>query len=247
MNFIEHIGKYFIFLGRTLRKPEKVSVFRSMTMKEIDILGLNSLPIVSVVSVFVGAVVALQTAFNMESPLFPDYLIGLAVRDSVILEFSPTMVSLILAGKVGSNIASNIGFMRASEQIDALEVMGINSANYLVLPKIISLILVNPMLIVLSMALCIVGGWIAGEMTGFCPTEEYIYGIQYEFRPFNVAYALIKTVVFAFVIATISAYQGYYTRGGALEVGNGSTRAVVFSSMLIIFLNYVLTQIFLTN
>lgn len=234
-------------LGQAMKKPQKVSVYRSLMMREIDVLGLNSLGIVSVISVFVGAVVALQTAFNMESPIFPRYLIGLAVRDSVILEFSPTMISLILAGKVGSNIASGIGTMRVTEQIDALEVMGVNSTSYLVLPKIVALVLVNPMLITVSMALCIIGGWIAGEVSGFCTTEDYIYGIQYMFRPFNIAYALIKTVVFAFVIATVSAYQGYYSTGGSLEVGNASTRAVVYSSTVIIFLNYVLTQLLLTG
>ena len=165
----------------------------------------------------------------------------------MILEFSPTMISLILAGKVGSNIASGIGTMRVTEQIDALEVMGVNSTSYLVLPKIVALVLVNPMLITVSMALCIIGGWIAGEVSGFCTTEDYIYGIQYMFRPFNIAYALIKTVVFAFVIATVSAYQGYYSTGGSLEVGNASTRAVVYSSTVIIFLNYVLTQLLLTG
>ena len=242
---ISHIGRYFLLMGQALKRPAKPSVYRKLILREIDVLGLNSLGIVTIISLFVGAVVALQTAFNMTGPIFPAYLIGYAVRESVVLEFSPTMISLILAGKVGSNIASGIGTMRVTEQIDALDVMGVNSASYLVFPKIFALVLVNPLLIILSILMCILGGWAAGEMTGLCTTENYILGIQRDFVPFAVAYCLIKTVVFAFVIASVSAYHGYYTEGGSLEVGNSSTKAVVHSSILIIFLNYILTRVLL--
>ena len=158
---------------------------------------MSSIGFVAFISIFVGAVVTLQVAYNMENPLLPTYLIGLASRDSIILEFSPTMISLVLAGKMGSHISSSLGTMRVTEQIDALEVMGINSASYLVFPKICATIIINPFLIILSIALGIVGGWLAGNLTGICPTEEFLLGLQYEFIPFNLAYALIKTVIFA--------------------------------------------------
>ena len=197
------------------------------------------------VSVFVGAVVTLQVAYNMENPLLPTYLIGLASRDSIILEFSPTMISLILAGKIGSHIASSIGTMRVTEQIDALEVMGVNSASYLVFPKICAAVLINPFLIILSIALGIVGGWLAGNLTGICPTEEFLLGLQYEFAPFTMAYALIKTIIFAFIITSVCAFFGYQTSGGALEVGQASTKGVVYTSILIIIFNYLITNLLL--
>lgn len=246
MKLIKEIGSYFLFLRKVFRKVEKVSEYRKLTMLEIDTIGWNSLWIVTIVSVFVGAVVTVQTAVNMESPLLPPYLIGLATRDSIVAEFSPTMISLILAGKIGSNIASGLGTMRVTEQIDALDVMGINSATMLVLPKIFAALLILPMLIILSMGLGIFGGWAAGTLTGMCPSSEFIYGLQYEFKSFYLFYAIFKTFIFAFIIVTISSYRGYYTSGGALEVGKSSTKAVVQSSVLIIFLNYVLTQLLLT-
>ncbi|MFT5970344.1 MAG: phospholipid/cholesterol/gamma-HCH transport system permease protein [Flavobacteriales bacterium] len=246
MKLIKELGNYIIFLRKVFRKPERWSEYRKLTMLEIDNIGWDSMGIVSIVSIFVGAVVTVQTAWNMENPLLPSYLIGLATRDSIIAEFSPTMISLILAGKVGSNIASGLGTMRVTEQIDALEVMGVNSATLLVLPKIIAAIVIIPLLIIMSMALGITGGWAAGVATGMCPTTEFIYGLQYEFRPFYMFYAIFKTFIFAFIIVSVSAYRGYFTVGGALEVGKASTKAVVHSSVLIIFINYVLTQLLLT-
>jgi phospholipid/cholesterol/gamma-HCH transport system permease protein len=246
MKLIKEIGNYIIFLRKVFRKPEKWSEYRKLTLIEVDNIGWDSLGIVSIVSIFVGAVVTVQTAWNMENPLLPSYLIGLATRDSIIAEFSPTMISLILAGKVGSNIASGLGTMRVTEQIDALEVMGVNSATLLVLPKIIAAIIIIPLIIIMSMALGIFGGWAAGVATGMCPSAEFIYGLQYEFRPFYMFYAIFKTFIFAFIIVSVSAYRGYFTVGGALEVGKASTKAVVHSSVLIIFLNYVLTQLLLT-
>jgi phospholipid/cholesterol/gamma-HCH transport system permease protein len=202
--------------------------------------------IVIFISIFVGMVVALQMAFNIQdSPLLADYYIGYTTRESLILEFSPTMISLILAGKVGSSIASNLGTMRTTEQIDALEVMGVNSASYLVMPKIVAGVFFNPFLITLSIAFGILGGYFAGILTGMWSGTDYYIGITDEFRAYTVVYALIKTVFFAFLIASVAAYHGYHTKGGAIDVGRSSTQAVVFSSISIIVLNYFLTQIML--
>ena len=220
-------------------------MYRKQFFREVENLGVGSLGIVAIISVFMGAVITIQAAFGFESPWVPLYAVGMTTRDSMILEFAPTMVSLILAGKVGSNIASEIGTMRVSEQIDALEIMGINSAGYLIRPKILAAIFINPFLIIISMFLGLLGGWVLGVFTKVVTSNEYIYGIQYDFRPYNVYYALIKTVVFAFIITTVSAYHGYYTKGGALEVGQSSTKAVVYSNILILLFNFILTQILL--
>ena len=245
MNYLKHIGKYFIMLRQVFRKPQKWSVFREMLFREIEDLGLKSLGIIAFISFFVGGVVAIQTALNIDSPFIPKYLIGFATKRSMILEFAPTFMSVILAGKVGSYISSSIGTMRVTEQIDALEVMGINSLNYLVLPKVIATLFFYPLLISLAMFLGIYGGYTAGSLTDLFLGEDFIYGIQLEFNPYFIKYALIKTLVFAFVIATIPAYHGYYVKGGSLEVGRASTQAVVWTSVVIILLNYFLTQMLL--
>jgi phospholipid/cholesterol/gamma-HCH transport system permease protein len=245
MNFLEHIGKYFLMLKQVFKKPQKWSVFREMLFREIEDLGLKSLGIITFISFFVGGVVAIQTALNVDSPFIPKYLIGFATKRSMILEFAPTFMCVILAGKVGSYISSSIGTMRVTEQIDALEVMGINSLNYLVLPKIIATLFFYPLLITLAMFLGIFGGYTAGVLTDLFYTEDFIYGIQLDFNPYFVKYALTKTLVFAFVIATIPAYHGYYVKGGSLEVGRASTQAVVWTSVVIILLNYFLTQMLL--
>ena len=241
-----HIGRYFIMLSRVFRKPDKWKMFRTEFIREVYDLGVNSIGIVAFISVFVGAVVALQLAYNIQdSPLLPDWYIGYATRESIILEFSPTIISLILAGKVGSSISSNIGTMRTSEQIDALDIMGVNSANFLILPKLLAAMFFNPFLIVMSMAAALFGGMATGWLTDLWAPVDYLRGITDEFRIYNVTYALIKTVIFAFVITSIPAYHGYYTRGGALDVGRSSTKAVVYSSITLIALNYLLTQILL--
>lgn len=209
-------------------------------------LGVGSIWIVIIISFFMGAVITLQTAYNTENPIFPKYLIGLGCRDSMLLEFSSTVVALILAGKVGSNITSEIGSMRISEQIDALEIMGVNSASYLILPKIVAAVFFNPLLTIISIVVGIFGGWIIVIITGVISAGDYIFGIQYAFIPFYITYALIKTVVFAFIITSVSAYHGYYVEGGALEVGKSSTRAVVYSSIAILFFNVILTQLLLS-
>jgi phospholipid/cholesterol/gamma-HCH transport system permease protein len=246
MNWFFHVGRYYILIRRVFSKPEKWSIYRKRWLEEMNTLGVGSLGIVIIISLFMGAVITIQSAFGFESPWIPLYAVGVASRDSIVLEFSPTIVSLILAGKVGSSIASEIGTMRVTEQIDALEIMGINSKSYLILPKIIAAIFVNPFLIMISMFLGLLGGLMAGVLSGAVTPYEFIYGIQYDFRPFNVTYALIKTVVFAFIITSVSSYHGYYTQGGALEVGQSSTRAVVFSSIVILLFNVILTQLLLS-
>ncbi len=232
-------------MKKVISIPEKWSVFRKQLVLEIEKVGLNSVGLVIILSFFVGAVISIQTAFNMSSPLLPSYLVGLASRDSLILEFSPTMISLILAGKVGSSIASEIGSMRVTEQIDALEIMGINSASFLIFPKIIAAIFFFPFLIILSMGIGIIGAWVGG-LSADVATADFIGGLKYEFNPFYITYAVIKTVFFAFIISSVSAYYGYHTKGGAIAVGKSSTTAVVSSSILILLFNYLLTDIILS-
>jgi len=246
MKFLEDLGSYFIMMGKVFSRPEKASVYYRQTMRELIYLGVNSIGIVFIISVFMGAVITLQTAYNTENPIYPTYLIGLGCRDSIILEFSSTMVALILAGKVGSSIASEIGTMRVTEQIDALEMMGVNTSSYLVLPKVIATVLFNPLLTLMSIIVGILGGWLAGTAAGVITSADFIYGIQYAFIPYYITYSLIKTVVFAFIITSVSAYQGYNVSGGSLEVGRASTRAVVFSCVLILLFNVVLTQLLLS-
>lgn len=245
MHFFQEIGRYFIFLNKVFAKPENLKMYYRQIIIEIGNLGINSIGIVAIISIFIGAVITIQTAINITNPIFPKYIISLTVRDSILLEFSSSVVALILAGKVGSNIASEIGTMRVTEQIDALEIFGVNSASYLALPKIIASMLFNPILTIMSMVVGIWGGWVAGVASGDITSDEYIYGIQYEFMPYYIVYGIIKTVVFAFLITTISAYYGYYVSGGSLEVGQASTRAVVFSSVAVLFFNVVLTILLL--
>jgi phospholipid/cholesterol/gamma-HCH transport system permease protein len=234
-----------MMLGVVFSKPEKMKIFRKRVFNEIEIIGINSIPIVALMSTFMGAVIALQTASNIDSPLLPDYTVGYITQSSTILEFSPTIISLILAGKVGSNVASEIGTMRVTEQIDALEIMGVNSLTFLVLPKIISAIVFFPILVIFSMGLSLVGGWIALTASGLLSTETYVLGIRSFFEVSNVYYALTKTVVFGFLIVSIASFYGYYTKGGALDVGRSSTQAVVSSSIAILIANFILTQLML--
>ena len=246
MNIIYQIGKYFILLSKVFAKPEKKSVYYKQIVKEIHSLGLNSIGIVIIISAFMGAVITLQTAYNMENPLLPLYLIGLGCRDSMILEFSSTMIALILAGKVGSSIASELGTMRVTEQIDALEIMGVNSASYLILPKIIAAVFFNPILTTISIIVGVFGGWVAVLATGVVSSEYFIIGIQYAFIPFYITYAMVKTVFFAFIITSVSSFHGYFVKGGSIEVGKASTRAVVYSSIVILLFNVILTQLLLS-
>ena len=235
-----------LLMQKVFSRPQKGRIFWNQLMTEINSLGLESLGIVAFISAFMGAVVSIQTAYNITSPLIPMSMVGFTVRQSVILEFSPTVISLILAGKVGSRIASEIGTMRVTEQIDALEIMGVNSANFLIFPKIVASMLINPVLIVFSMWMGILGGWIAMVAAGLVSTNDFVQGIRIDFLGYTIFYALTKTVFFAFIISSVSGFYGYITNGGALEVGQASTKAVVFSSVIIILFNLVLTQLLLT-
>jgi len=246
INFLTQLGRYVLLLKKVFSIPEKPSIYYKQTMHEMNYLGINSIGIVTIISFFMGAVITLQTAYNTENPIYPTYLIGLGCRDSILLEFSSTIVALILAGKVGSNIASEIGTMRVTEQIDALEMMGVNSASYLILPKIVATFIFNPFLNLISIIVGIVGGWLAGTLTGVITSEDFIYGLQYAFIPYYVTYSMIKTVIFAFIITSVSAFHGYYVEGGSLEVGRASTKAVVYSSVMVLLFNVILTQLLLS-
>lgn len=245
MNVLFHVGRYAQLMAEVFGKPERFGIYWKRTVEELDLIGVKSLGIVALLSVFMGAVITIQTKSNIDSAWIPAYVVGFTTRQSTILEFSPTIISLILAGKVGSNIAAEIGSMRVKEQIDALDIMGINSAGYLILPKVVAAILSFPFLIIISMFLSIAGGWIAGVGTSIISTDVYLQGIQWDFDPFTVTYALIKTVVFAFIITSISGYQGYNVKGGTREVGISSTVAVVYCVVAIIISNYFLTQLLL--
>ena len=245
IRYISQIGKYFLMLKEIFNKQTKWSVMKNLIFKEVDDLIIDSLGIVSFISFFVGGVVAIQTALNLTNPLIPKYLIGFATRQSIILEFAPTFISVVMAGKMGSFITSSIGTMRVTEQIDALEVMGVNSLNYLVFPKLIALLL-YPFLIGISMFLGILGGYVASVYGGFGSSADFIDGLQREFIPFHIAYAFIKTFIFALLLATIPSFHGYYMKGGALEVGKASTVSFVWTSVTIILMNYILTQLLLT-
>lgn len=234
-----------MLMFRVFKKPQNLQVYTRQIIYEIDAIGISSLSIVAIISVFMGGSIAVQSAYSIDSPLVPLYAVGFTTRESIILEFSPTIVCLILAGKVGSNIASEIGTMRITEQIDALEIMGINSASYLIFPKIAAAIIIFPFLIALSMFLGIVGGYIMGVYSGACTGYEYVYGIQAFFQPWKLYYSFTKVLVFAFIITSVSSYYGYNTSGGALEVGKSSTNAVVYSSILILLFSLILTNLFI--
>ena len=242
---ISTIGSYVLLMRRVFTRPQKGRLFWQALLFEIDQLGIDSIGIVAFISTFMGAVVAIQTAYNIDNPFIPMSMVGWTTRQSIFLEFSPTVISLILAGKVGSRIASQIGTMRVTEQIDALEIMGVNSANYLIFPKVVALLLINPVLIVFSMWLGIIGGLGAMVFSKLVTMHDYIHGIQIDFQAYVIFYALTKTICFAFIIATVSGFFGYQTQGGALEVGQASTKAVVVSSIVVILFNLVLTQLLL--
>ena len=242
-----HIGRYTTMLSYLFVKPERISTYWKRLMDEIIQLGVKSLFMVVLMSAFMGAVLVIQTASAIESAWIPDYTVGFTVKQTLILEFCPTIISLILAGKVGSNIASELGTMRVTEQIDALEVMGVNSIGYLIGPKIVGSLFIFPILIMYSMFFGFVGGWALCYLTEIIPIEQYLIGIQsFSYENFEyLRYALVKTVFFAFIITSVSSYFGYYTTGGALEVGKSSTKAVVYSSILILMFNVLLTQLLL--
>ena len=245
MKVLNKIGAYILFLKRIFTKPEKRPVYMKELISEFEKLGLNSIVLVLIISFFIGTVLTLQTAYNMSNPFLPRFLIGYLTRDTMLLEFSSTIVSLILAGKIGSNIASEIGSMKITEQIEALEVMGINSISYLVGPKIVAALVINPILYIFSVFIGIIGGLLAGLAAGVVNYDDYIYGLHFAFNPYYVTYSIIKTLFFAVVFTSIPAFYGYNVQGGALVVGKASTRAVVDSSIAILVLNLILTKILL--
>lgn len=240
------LGEYLILMSQAFRKPDKLLVFRKQLLHEFYNLGFTSIGIVLILSVFVGAVATILVAYNIDNPLLPEKLVGFTARQMIILEFSPTIISLILAGKLGSQIASELGTMRVTQQIDALQVMGINPANYLILPKIIACLLFIPVLIIFSIVIGIFGGWLACIVADVISPANYVFGLRAWFDPFSITFAMIKTLVFAFLISSISSYIGYNVQGGSVEVGKASTRGVVYSSIFIIVFDLILTQMLLT-
>lgn len=242
---IADFGKYCQFMARVFSIPDRWKIFGKRTVTEIVKLGIDSIPLVIVISLFIGAVITIQMELNTTSPLMPAYAVGLATRDIVLLEFSSSILCLILAGKVGSNVASEIGTMRVTEQIDALDIMGVNSANFLVLPKIVAFVAFMPVLVILCMGTSMVGGYLVAVFTDIIPVSRYLYGIQALFIEYYVWYGIVKSLFFAFIIASVSSYFGYYVKGGALEVGNASTKGVVASSILILLADVLLTKILL--
>lgn len=247
MKLFYHIGKYFILMTSMFTRPEKLSVYWNRTLDEIIQLGIKSLGLVVVMSFFMGSVLVIQTATAIDSPLIPRYTVGFTLKQSMILEFSSTIISLILAGKIGSNIASELGTMRVSEQIDALDIMGVNSAGYLIAPKIFGAMFVFPIIVVFSMVFGFIGGGFIASTTDLVTLEDYLFGIRSfsEGNDFMLFYTLFKSIVFAFLMTSISSYFGYHARGGALEVGRASTDAVVYSSIFILFSNVLITQLLL--
>lgn len=227
------------------RKRTKWSITKRLVLKEIEDLMFGSLGIVAFISIFVGAVIAIQTALNIDNPFIPKSLIGFATRQTIVLEFAPTFTSIIVAGKVGSFITSSIGTMRVTEQIDALDIMGVNSLNYLIFPKIIALLL-YPFLIAMAMVLGVYGGYLAATMGGYATSTEFLEGLTLNFKGFEIFYAFFKSLIFSFILATIPSYHGYYMKGGALDVGKASTISFVWTSVVIVLIDFLITQIMLT-
>ena len=239
------IGEYVLFMKKVFRRPKKGRIFLRQFINESDKLILSSVLLVGVISLFIGGVLVIQTASNLENPIIDKMYIGYMVRESLILEFCSTMVALILAGKMGSNISSEIGSMRITEQIDAMEMMGVNSAGFLVLPKVAASTLLSPLLMLLSLALGLVGGWVVVEATQIIPPPSYITGIKAFYNGFYIFYSCFKMSLFCFLISSIAAFNGYYAKGGSLGVGHSSTRAIVVTSILILFSDLVVTQLML--
>ncbi|MBD1397662.1 ABC transporter permease [Pontibacter sp. JH31] len=242
---LQALGKYLLFMSSLFIRRESGRILFNRTIDEAILIGINSVLIVSIVSSFIGAVTCVQVAYNLNNAFIPRSTIGFMVREMTILELAPTITSIVLAGKVGSSIAGGLGTMQITEQVDALEVMGINSASYLVLPKVVAAIIVFPLLVILAMFLSILGGYLAGTLSGELTAQEYITGLREQFIPYNIAFALIKSVVFAFLISSISSFRGYYTSGGALEVGAASTAAVTNSVIAILVGDFVLANLLL--
>lgn len=245
MRFFRYFGMYLLLLRNTFSKPEQRKIYIRRIFDEANSMGVQSIGIVAIISTFTGAVTTLNTAYQLVSGLVSDTIIGQIVAASTMLELAPTITCLVLAGKVGSSIATELGSMRVSEQIDAMEVMGVNSAGYLILPKIIAAIFMFPVLISIALFLSVLGGYLIGYFTGIVPPDHFIEGARNDFRVFTYVFAIIKTFTFAFIISSVSSYQGYKAEGGSIEVGRASTKAVVYSSVLILLFDYLLAQLLL--
>ncbi|WP_113661808.1 MlaE family ABC transporter permease [Pedobacter nanyangensis] len=244
MNFT-NFGRYILLLKAAFKRPEKWKIYMKAIFQQMEFIGVGSLGLISIISTFIGAVMTLQIAFQLVSDFIPKTIIGSVNRDSTILELSPTISAIVLAGKIGSAISSEIGTMRVTEQIDALEIMGINAPGYLILPKILAGITMVPMLVIISMVLSITGGYLGGTLSGAVSPTEYIQGITTDFNPFTITVALVKAFVFGFIITSVPAYEGFYVKGGALEVAQASTRAVVVSCISILACDYLVTGLML--
>lgn len=242
LTIFEQIGQYALLLRRVFSKPQKWSVFFRQFFTEMSKLGVGSIGIVMIISFFIGAVIVVQIKLNIDSPIMPRWTVGYVSREIILLEFSSSIMFLILAGKVGSNIASEIGTMRITEQIDALEIMGVNSSNYLILPKTTALMVFTPVLVTLSIFLGIIGGYAVCMFGNLMPVVDFEYGLQSFFKEFYIWYAIIKSIFFAFIVATVASYFGYYAKGGSLDVGKASTNSVVMSSVLILVSDLLITQ-----
>lgn len=245
MNFFTHLGRFLLMIRGMFTKPENLRMYWKELMHQCSEIGIGSLGIVAIISIFIGAVSTVQTAYQLVSPVIPKSTIAQIVRDTVILEFAPTLTCIVLAGVVGSKIASELGNMRVSEQIDALEIMGINTKAYLVAPKITAALIVIPLLVVIAAVLGIWGGRFAGTAANILSTESFDKGLLFAWMPFNATFALIKAYTFAFIISSIPAYYGYNVQGGALEIGRSSTQSVVISCIMILFADYVLAAVLL--
>lgn len=245
MKIFSEIGLYLILLKNVFQVPENPKLYRKKLVFELQTLGINSLPIVAVISIFVGAAIVIQLAANLSNPIYPRWITGFSSREGIMLEFAPTMINLVLAGKIGSHIASELGTMRITEQIDALDVMGVNSASYLILPKIVACLLFSPIIITVSTFLALLGGWFFGTITGVISSYDYLDGLQLDYTNHSLFVGLVKGIVYSFIIASVSAFRGYTVEGGALEVGRASTRAVVESCMTLIIANLIITNLLL--
>ena len=237
------VGRYFMLMGRTFSRPERMRMFFRQYLNELEQLGVNSIGIVLLISFFIGAVITIQIKLNIESPWMPRFVVGYTTREILLLEFSSSIMCLILAGKVGSNIASEIGTMRVTQQIDALDIMGVNSASYLILPKILGLMTMIPLLVTFSIFAGVIGAFCTAWFAGITNATDLEYGFQYSFVEWYVWCSFIKSLVFAFIIASVSAYFGYTVEGGSIAVGKASTDSVVCSSVLILFSDLILTQL----
>ena len=243
--FFTEFGNYLLLIKSVFKKPEKWKIYWKEIIHSMDDIGVGSLGLVAIISTFIGAVMTMQIAFQLVSDLIPNSIIGQINRDSSILELSPTITALVLAGKVGSSISSQIGSMRVSEQIDALEIMGINAPGYLILPKILAGITMVPLLVIISIFLALFGGLAGGAISGAVTPADYIMGITGDFNGYTVAVAMVKAFVFGFIITSVSAYQGFYVKGGSLEVGLASTKSVVVSCITILVCDYIITALML--